>query len=184
MTARHVACCILPCLTVALMACSHRTAGVQRAMVLPPMAQAHSVESNQRFLMAAPIHDPDPTFPAGARLDGELRLCVGFVVDAEGAVRDVAADRAEQACADPADPAARPFVDAVTTMLRSWRYFGAGVCTFPAGTDPEHDPGCEGAGVAVDAVPIRLRYTFTFSSERGGRVSRNTAGSTPAGSVR
>ncbi|MCD9097625.1 energy transducer TonB [Luteimonas fraxinea] len=160
---------------MALAACSHRTAQVERAMVLPPMAQVHAVESNQRFLMATPIHDPDPAFPVDARLEGELRLCVSFVVDADGEVQDIVADREDMDCADPVDAAATPFVDAVTATLRSWRYFGAAICTFPAGIDPDSDPRCDGAGVAVDAVPIRLRYTFTFSAERGGRVSRKVA---------
>ncbi|MCD9004836.1 hypothetical protein LDO31_01030 [Luteimonas sp. XNQY3] len=158
-----------------LTACSHRTAQVERAMVLPPSAQVHAVESHQRFLMAAPIHDPDPAFPVGARLEGELRLCVGFVVDADGAVRNVAADREGVGCADPTGLATAPFVEAVTGTLRTWRYFGAAICTFPADVDPDSDPRCEGEGVEVDAVPIRLRYAFTFSSERGGRVSRTTS---------
>jgi len=155
-----------------LTACSHRTTQIERAMVLPPSAQVHAVESHQRFLMAAPIHDPDPAFPVGARLDGELRLCVGFVVDADGAVRNVGADREDVGCADPTAVAAAAFVEAVTGTLRTWRYFGAAICTFPVDTDPDSDPRCEGEGVEVDAVPIRLRYVFTFSSERGGRVSR------------
>jgi hypothetical protein len=176
MKTRHLAHCgIAACLFMTLAACSHRTAQVERAMVLPPMAQVHAVESNQRFLMATPIHDPDPSFPADARLDGELQLCVSFVVDADGVVQDIVADRQDMDCADPDDAAATPFVDAVTATLRSWRYFGAAICTFSAGIDPDSDPRCEGAGVAVDAVPIRLRYTFTFSSERGGRVSRKAA---------
>ncbi|WP_159681268.1 hypothetical protein [Luteimonas sp. 9C] len=150
-------------------------------MVLPPMAQVHAVESNQRFLMAAPIHDPDPPFPEGARLEGELRLCVGFVVGADGVVEDIGADREDIECADPADTAAIPFVDAITATLRSWRYLGAAICTFPTGIDPDSDPRCESDGVEVDAVPIRLRYTFNFSSERGGRVLREA---TPNASVR
>lgn len=154
-----------------LTACSHRTQ-IERAMVLPPSAQMHTVESHQRFLMATPIHDPDPAFPVGARLERELRLCVGFVVDADGAVRNVAADHENVGCADSTGVAAAPFVEAVTGTLRTWRYFGAAICTFPAGVDPDSDPGCEGEGVGIDAVPIRLRYVFTFSSERGGRVSR------------
>ena len=173
---RHIAHCgIAACLLMALAACSHRTAQVERAMVLPPTADVHAVESNQRFLMATPIHDPDPAFPASARLEGELRLCVSFVVDADGVVQDIVADREDMDCADPVDAAATPFVDAVTATLRSWRYVGAAICTFPAGINPDSDPRCERAGVEVGAVPIRLRYTFTFSSERGGRVSRKAA---------
>jgi len=168
-------CGIAACLFTMLPACSHRTAQIERAMVLPPMAQVHSVESNQRFLMATPIHDPDPSFPADAHLEGQLRLCVSFVVDADGVVQDIVADREDIDCADPDNDAAIPFVVVVTATLRSWHYFGAAICTFPAGIDPDSDPSCESAGVEVDAVPIRLRYTFTFSSERGGRVSRKAA---------
>lgn len=182
MKTRHIAYCgIAACLFMGLAACSHRTAQIERAMVLPPMAQVHTVQSNQRFLMAAPIHDPDPSFPAGVRLEGELRLCVSFVVDADGVVQDVVADREDADCADPANAAAIPFVDAVTTTLRSWRYFGAAICTFPLIVDPDSDPRCETEGVEVDAVPIRLRYTFTFSAERGGRVSRITSGGMTGG---
>lgn len=156
-------------------ACSHRTLQVERAMVLPPGAQTHAVESNQRFLMAAPIEDPDPVFPAGARLDGVLQLCTTFGVTTDGAVVDIAFDREDPACADPADDRTAPFAGAVRQALQRWRYFGAAVCTFPDGRDPGADPRCDGPDVRINAVPIALRYVFAFSSERGGRVSRSPA---------
>ncbi|MET0329124.1 MAG: hypothetical protein ABW163_10190 [Luteimonas sp.] len=159
-------------LALLLCACSHRTARVERALVMPPTAQVHTIQSHQRFLMASPIHDPDPQFPMDARLEGELRLCVAFVVDVEGSDQQVIADREDAGCADPHDSAVIPFVEAVTGTLSTWRYFGAAVCTFAADVDPDADPRCTRGGVVVDAVPIRLRYVFTFSSASGGRVIR------------
>ena len=164
----------LALLVLALAACSHRGTRVERAMVLPANAEQHVVGPDQRFLMAVPIEDPDPVFPAGARgVEGTLLLCTTFVVDSEGAVTDVVADRADAMCADPADPAMTPFVDAVSDALGRWRYFAAAMCTFPGGADPEADPGCAGDGVRVDAVPIRLRYVFGFTVTGGrARVTR------------
>jgi len=158
-----------------LTGCAHRTQAVAREMVLPPSARTHVVESNQRFVMAASIEAPDPVYPADAQLDGTLRLCTTFVVNADGAVDDVGFDRESPACVEPGTPASTPFEQAVRTTLQQWRYFGAAVCTFPDGIDPDSDPRCDGAGVRVTPIPIRLRYVFTFSSERGGRVSRAQA---------
>ena len=154
-------------------ACSHRTLQVDRALLLPPGAERHEVESDQRFLMAVPISDPDPMFPIGARLDAALHLCAAFVVAADGTVSDVVVDREGAGCADPGDATAAPFARATIGTLRGWRYFGAAICTFPDGADPDADPRCDGDGVRAEAVPIRLRYVFTFSSGRGGRVSRS-----------
>lgn len=161
--------------TLLATACSHRVQRVEREMVLPPFAQVHKVDTNQRFLMAAPIEDPDPVYPARAALRGVLQLCAAFVVTAEGGIADVAIDQQGDNCADPDDPATAPFETAVRAALQRWRYFGAAVCTFPDGGDPDSDPRCEGPDVRVDPVPIRLRYVFAFSSERGGRVSRTQA---------
>lgn len=159
-------------------ACSHRIQRVERELVLPPFAQVHEVESNQRFLMAVPIEDPDSAYPKGATLRGVLHLCVAFVVTTEGGITDVAVDEQGVDCADPDDPATVPFESSVRAALQRWRYFGAAVCTFPDGIDPDSDPRCDGPDVRVDPVPIRLRYVFTFSSERGGRVSRAQPSST------
>lgn len=158
-------------------ACSHRIQRVERTMVLPPSAQTHEVESNQRFVMAVPIEDLDPVYPQGAALQGMMQLCVAFVVTTEGTVTDIAIDRQGQDCADPDAVTMAPFETAVVAALQRWRYFGAAVYTFPDGIDPDADPRCEGLDVRVDPVPIRLRYVFTFSSERGGRVSRTQASS-------
>ena len=154
--------------------CAHRTQRVEREMIPPPSAPTHEVASHQRFLMAVPIEDPDPVFPAGARgVEGTLLLCTTFVVDSEGAVTDVVADRADAMCADPADPAMTPFVDAVSDALGRWRYFAAAICTFPRSADPDADPRCEGDEVRVDAVPIWLRYVFGFTVTGGrARVTR------------
>lgn len=162
---------IIVAAALVLAACSHRMLQVERAMVLQPVAQAHTGAPNQRFLMAGPIEDPDPAYPAGVRFDGALQVCAMFVVTSEGEVIDIALDRAATTCADPDDEATKPFADAVLGTLPRWRYFAA-ICTFPAGIDPESDPRCGGADVRIDPVPIRLRYVFAFSSARGGRVSR------------
>lgn len=155
--------------------CAHRTQRVEREMILPPSAPTHEVASHQRFLMAVPIADPDPAYPHGARFDGTLQVCTTFVVTAEGAVEDVAFDAASPGCAGPGTPASAPFEHAARAALAQWRYFGAAVCSFPDGRDPDADPRCEGPDVRVDPVPIRLRYVFTFSSARGGRVARAPA---------
>ncbi|NYZ61408.1 energy transducer TonB [Luteimonas deserti] len=125
--------------------------------------------------MAVPIEDPDPVFSQRAQLDGVLHLCTTFVVTTEGEVEDIAFDRESSACAEPGSAAVASFERAVRAALERWRYFGAAVCTFPDGIDPDSDPRCDGPDVRVDPVPIRMRYVFTFSSERGGRVSRAQA---------
>lgn len=152
--------------------CAHRTQHVERAMVLPSMAAVYEVESNQRFVMAAPIESPDPDYPNDVQLDGVLQLCTTFVVTTGGEIEGIAFDRDSPACGESGSAAVAPFEDAVRAALVRWRYFGAAVCTFPDGVDPDADPRCDGDGVRVDAVPIHLRYVFTFSS---GRVVRARA---------
>lgn len=57
-------------------------------------------------------------------------------------------------------------------LMRHWRYFAAAMRTFPETQNPDLDFRCEGLDVRIDAVPIRLRYVFTFPSECGGHVWR------------
>ncbi len=49
----------------------------------------------------------------------------------------------------------------------------AAICTDPPGSVPADDPACRAEGARVEAVPIRLDYSFRF--EPGGCMARQAA---------
>lgn len=161
-------------LWIAVVACVSACAGapkrVDREMVIPFGAARHEVSDEQLFIMAVPIHAPDPEFPAGMRAPGgRLPVCVSFVVTGEGVVEAVELVDLP-ACSDTRAHAGDAFGQAVVSTVSGWSYFGAAVCDFTGGAIRNDD--CEGEGVQITPVAIRLTYVFTFDSTAGkGRVS-------------
>lgn len=143
------------------------SSSVDRRMVLPAGAERHQVDEDQHFLMAALVRSPMPEFPPGAATkDGTSEVCVEFVVTVDGLVEEVVFPRSEDGCASTGDDRAL-FEQAVREALARWQLTGAAICTFPAGVP--RDETCEGEGVLVRAVPIRLMYVFSFTQANGKR---------------
>lgn len=136
-------------------------------MVLPVGAERHHVDENQTFLMAASITSPMPEFPSEAKgADGLHEVCVEFVVTEDGLVEQIGfpGDSAQWA---PVDGDATSFREAVAEALSQWSFTGAAICTFPEGVAKDDECGSEGA--EIRAVPIRLRYVFSFEQVDGKR---------------
>ena len=55
-------------------------------------------------------------------------------------------------------------------VVRQWEFFAAAVCTFPPGVAKNHE--CEGDGVVVAPVAIRMAFVFSFEVDRGRAVVR------------
>lgn len=147
---------------------------VAMEMVLPPMAPVMDIPRDTRFLMAAPVSQPLPEYPAGVARGSAARVCVEMVIGEEGAVVSAGALYALPDC--PASQAELDprFVSAAVEAARQWQFLAAAICTFPDGAGVTDD--CSGPGVVVTPVAIRVSYVFSFHP--GGRV---TAGTNRAG---
>ncbi|PJJ97585.1 hypothetical protein CO641_11600 [Lysobacteraceae bacterium NML91-0213] len=156
--------------------CASQGGRVDREMVLPAVAERHELDDRQRFLMAVPVSVPMPVFPEDLRLRTQAVVCASFVVDTDGNTVDVGTAEQGPACVGSAGSDAAHYARlraVVEDALAQWTWFGAAVCTFPDGVEP--DDACRTEGVAIRPVPLRLDYRFVFAP--GGRVSvgRGTA---------
>lgn len=159
---------VLVTAAIGAVGCSSTQEAVDRRMILPSGAATYQVDERQHFLMAAPVRSPLPSFPEGVSApDGLHEVCVRFVVSEMGEVEQIEFPEATLGCGIP-NFENIPFQNAVTKALSQWSFIGAAVCTFPEGV--EKDERCEGDGVEVRAVPIRLMYVFSFS-QTGGKKS-------------
>jgi hypothetical protein len=155
-------------------ACTHvaTTIEIDKSMILPAGAAQLEVPSDQTFLMAGPLSNPLPGYPSGlvATAKDAIAVCAEFVVEADGSVRTVTPLFALPECPlSQADVDPR-YVAAVADAVRQWQFFAAATCRFPPGM--AKNDTCDGEGVVVTPVAIKLAYVFTFHAERGhGSVS-------------
>lgn len=158
-------------LAVGMVAGCSTTREVDMRMLLPAGAPLMHVPENQVLLMAAPLSQPMPAFPADAPVKGEVSTCIEMVVDASGGV-----SAATPLYGLPECPLAQAQIDprivaAALAAVRQCQFFAAALCTFPEGAARNDD--CSGPDVAVTPVAIKLSYVFTF--QHGGRVSAKAA---------
>ena len=137
-------------------------------MILPPGAETMVVPEDQVFLMASPISQPMPVFPAGSQRNVNISACVEIVIDESGAVSSITPIYSAPDC--PLDEASMDhrFVSAVTTAVSKWQFLAAALCTFPPDTAISDD--CSGDDVVISPIAIKLSYVFSFQS---GRVTAN-----------
>lgn len=146
--------------------CATSTGIVDRRMILPPAADKYSVDEDQRFLMAIPVRAPIPEFPQEmANRGGPRKICVEFVVTSDGLVEQIEFIDTTLPDCQTTNLEDSIFREAVTEALTQWSFIGAAICTFPEGVEKDDD--CQGEGVEVRAVPIRLMYVFTFDTKSG-----------------
>lgn len=137
------------------------------SMVIPAGAARHEMRDDELFLMPATLGpQPMPEYPAAYLGDGlpPPVVCVDVVVEPEGASTRVSRHTGSPACPDGADARTLAFVQSVLGPVGAWRYFGAQVCSFPAGV--EHNDECSGEGVEIRPVAVRLTYVFRFFEGR------------------
>lgn len=144
---------------------------VQAGVLIPTGAPAWEEKPNERFLVAAPVGDqPMPDYPS-QYLDSELEerlLCVEIVVHPDGHVTSARHNREATECQHgDIEPA---FVDSAIEAISGWQFFGAQLCRFPEGIEPDDE--CKGDGVEIVPVPVRLTYVFAFSQVDGEGKAR------------
>ena len=124
---------------------------VQAGMLIPSGASAWEEKPSERFLVAEPVgNQPMPDYPSqylGSDLEERL-VCVEIVVHPDGHVSSAPA-----------------FVDSAVATISGWQFFGAQLCRFPEGVEP--DDACTGADADIVPVPLRLTYVFAFSQVEG-----------------
>lgn len=86
-------------------------------------------------------------------------VCVDIVVHPDGHVTSARHNREAVECRHgDVEPA---FVESAVDTIRDWQFFGAQLCRFPEGVEPNDE--CAGNGVETVPVPLRLTYVFVFS---------------------
>ena len=139
---------------------------VQVGMLIPSGASAWEEKPNERFLVAEPVGNQSmPDYPSqylGSDLEERL-VCVEIVVHPDGHVSSARHNREAMECQHGSiEPA---FVDSAVATISGWQFFGAQLCRFPEGVEP--DDACTGDDVDIVPVPLRLTYVFAFSQMEG-----------------
>jgi len=133
-------------------------------MILPPGAPVMDIPKDKVFLMASPVSQPMPVFPASAPKTTNVSACVEMVVDESGAVSSATPIYGLPDCPLVQAEIDQRFVVSSLEAVKNWQFLAAAICTFPPGV-PKNDD-CSGADVAVSPVAIRLSYVFSFQSGR------------------
>lgn len=142
-------------------------------LMIPFGADRHDVRDDEEFFMADTLGpQPLPEYPREqlGRSLGDQAVCVDVVVHPGGFVSHAEHNMSAPGCVpehgDDVGDFARSAVDAV----RTWQYFGAQICRFPTGVEP--NDRCDGDGVEIRPVTVKLTYVFRFSRTGGTEVKR------------
>jgi hypothetical protein len=138
--------------------------GVAMRMIVPPGAAVMDIPKDKVFLMASPVSQPMPVFPAGAPKTMNVSACVEMVVDESGAVSSATPIFGLPDCPLAQTEIDQRFVVASLEAVKSWQFLAAAICTFPPEA-PKNDD-CSGVDVAVSPVAVKLSYVFSFQSGR------------------
>ena len=135
---------------------------VEAGLLFPFGAPTVEVRKDEQLFAAAPVgSQPMPAYPPQLLESGldARRVCVEIIVQADGQVASARRNNEAGECRfGEVEPA---FVDSAVDTIRGWQFFGAQICRFPAHV--EANDGCEGEGVEIEPIPMRLTYVFAFS---------------------
>lgn len=157
-------------LMVFMLAGCKTNAAVDMRMVLPPGAQTMSIPKNQVFLMASPVSQPMPVFPADAPNKISTSVCVELVISESGGISSATPLYALPECPQTESQVDQRFVESAVQAAMKWQFLAAATCVFPTDTPMTDD--CSGDGVMITPVPIMVSYVFSFQS--GQPVSAKT----------
>ena len=135
---------------------------VEAGLLIPFGAPTIEVSESETLFAAAPVGtQPMPAYPPGLleRALDPRQVCVELVVGMEGQV--TSAPHNTQAAECRAGPVEPEFITSAVETVRDWRFFSGQVCRFPDGVQP--NDACEGEGVNIEPVPLRLTYVFVYS---------------------
>lgn len=133
--------------------------------IVPSSGSRYQMRTDQVFRMPEFAGEPAmPMYPETllAQRVPAQRVCVEVHINKGGAVT---ASRASTA-----DPQVGLFHASVVAATSGWQFRAAAVCTFPEGVEPNQR--CEGDGVMVEAVPVRLAFAFVFRVDSDGQHVR------------
>ena len=160
-------------LMVFLIAGCKTNSAVGMRMVLPPGAQVMSIPKNQGFLMATPVSQPMPVFPADTPTKVSTSVCVELVISESGGISSAIPLYALPECPQTKSQLDQRFVQAAVEAAMKWQFLAAATCVFPAETPMTDD--CSGEGVMITPVPIMVSYVFSFQSGQPVRAKTNRA---------
>lgn len=160
-------------LMVFMLAGCKTNSAVGMRMVLPPGAQAMSIPKNQGFLMASPVSQPMPLFPANDRTEISTSVCVELVISESGEISSATPLYALPECPQTKSQLDQRFVHAAVEAAMKWQFLAAATCVFPAETPMTDD--FSGEGVVITPVPIMVSYVFSFQSGQQVRAKTNRA---------
>jgi hypothetical protein len=150
-----------------LSGCAHWHGSADTKLVLPSGASQYEMKNNEIFLTPARFPDSkDPEYPADllGKNIGLVTVCVDVVIQGDGTLSEAKINRAD--CSDNPDPSDRKeFEGSALNTVKSWMFYGAAICRYPDGMVA--DEKCEGDGVQVEPVPVRLTYMFNFVQKNG-----------------
>lgn len=165
---------ILMALVISATSCaSMRTGNVDANMILPKAAEKIKVPEDQEFLFPAPVIEQIlPDYPAELIASGgSANVCIEIVVDENGEVAEASPLFNISGCPDSPSKLNPLFIVASITAVKQWQFSAAAICKFPA-TVKKND-GCDGDGVVITTIPIKLAYTFDFNVKNKKPVVRS-----------
>ncbi len=170
-------CAWLTLLLIGVSGCaSHRPTVVEPSglvgmeMIIPDSGSRYQMRTDQAFLMPEFAGTPAlPTYPEAllAQRVPAQRVCVEVHIDKGGAVTASRALIDAAGCASTDAPYVGLFHESVVAATLGWQFLAAAVCTFPEGVEPNQR--CDGDGVMVEAVPVRLAFAFVFRIDTDGQ---------------
>lgn len=142
--------------------------------IMPAGAETYTESDREVFRLGDRIGDPAlPIYPSGLVFKHlpEQHVCIEIDIDTTGRVFDSRLLYDTGACPSAANHPDAAFLVATKQAVQQWRFGPARMCTFPEGM-PKNDE-CEGKGVKVEPMPIRLAFVFSFAVENGGPTVKN-----------
>jgi len=154
-------------LMVFLLAACKTNSTVGMRMILPPGAEIMEIPENQSFLMASPVSQPMPVFPAAAPRNTNTSVCLELIINESGSVSSATPSYALPECLQTETGLDQRFVTSAVAAAKEWQFLAAATCAFPVGTPKTDD--CSGDRVVITPVAIKVSYVFSFQGD--GRVS-------------
>ena len=150
-----------------------RSGDVGMGMVLPKSAEKLEVPKDQQFLFSTPIAEPIlPDYPVELIASkATANVCIEIIIDENGEVTHTVPLFDAPGCEITASSRNPLFVDASIRAIKQWQFSAAAICKFP--TTAVKNDTCDGEGVVITTIPIKLAYTFSFSVKNKNPIVRS-----------
>lgn len=166
---------LLITLIISATACTGARKGdVGMGMILPKSAEKIEVPEDQTFLFPVPVVEPVlPEYPTALIASKQsANVCIEIVIDENGEVSRTVPLFDIPDCPDSSNKLNPLFIEASIKAIKQWQFSAAAICKFPVTVKKNDD--CEGDGVIISTIPIKLAYTFGFSVKNKKPIVRST----------